>query len=77
MGNANALKKSKALQGGGEWWGVIRKGLTKILSRDLNEVRKQMVVEECSRQKEHQGEGPKMKMCCMCMCLKKQDSHGG
>ena len=51
------------------------KGLTRILSRDLNEVRKQVVVEECSRQQDHQGKGPKMKICSM--CFKKQDSHCG
>lgn len=54
---------------------MMRKGLTRILSRDLNEVRKQVVVEECSRQKDHQGKGPKMKMCSM--CFKKRDSHCG
>lgn len=52
-GNANALKKSKALQEDGEW--SEEASLRSHLCIDLNEVRKQAVVEESSRQKEQRS----------------------
>lgn len=66
------MKKSIA-RGWREWGEVPEKASLRFpLTRDLNEVRKQVVVEECSRQKEYQGKGPEMKMCCMCLKKAKQ-----